>query len=69
MKVLRENIVPIAFLSLWVAASGYTLHKLEIMRASPVVQATMDLTVTPRAGPAPHASCTTIPAVRADADI
>jgi hypothetical protein len=68
MKLLRENIVPVAFLALWVAASGYTLHRLSGMRAAPV-QATMNLTVTPQLGGAPHASCTELPGLRTEADI
>jgi hypothetical protein len=51
MRALRENIVPVAFLALWLAVSGYTLHALKGLRALRVVEATMDLTVTP---PAPH---------------
>ncbi len=51
MRALRENVVPVAFLALWVAVSGYTLHALKGLRALRVVEATMDLTVTP---PAPH---------------
>ena len=46
MRALRENVVPVAFLVLWVAVSGYTLHALKGLRALRVVQATMDLTVT-----------------------
>ena len=68
MKVLRENLVPVAFLALWVAASGYTLHRLAGLRPSPV-QATMNLTVTPQLGTAPHASCTELPGLRTEADI
>jgi len=30
MRVLRENIVPVVFLALWVAVSGYTLHTLGV---------------------------------------
>ena len=51
MRALRENVVPVAFLALWVAVSGYTLHALKGLRALRVVEATIDLTVTP---PAPH---------------
>jgi hypothetical protein len=68
MKLLRENIVPVAFLALWVAASGYTLHRLSGLHAAPV-QATMNLTVTPQLGSAPHASCTELPGLRTEADI
>jgi hypothetical protein len=51
MRALRENVVPVAFLALWVAVSGYTLHALKGLRALRVVEATIDLTVTP---PVPH---------------
>ena len=47
MRALRENLVPVAFLALWLAASGYTLHALRGLRALQIVEATMDLTVTP----------------------
>jgi hypothetical protein len=47
MRALRENLVPVAFLVLWLAVSGYTLHALKGLRALRVVEATMDLTVTP----------------------
>lgn len=57
MRALRENVVPIAFLALWVAASGYTVHKLEGLRALRVVEATMDLTVTPPLRGATHVTC------------
>jgi hypothetical protein len=50
MRLLREIVVPVAFLALWLAVSGYTLHALRGLRALRVVEATMDLTVTPRAG-------------------
>ena len=48
MRLLRENVVPVAFLALWLAVSGYTLHALRGLRALRVVEATIDLTVTPR---------------------
>jgi hypothetical protein len=51
MRALRENLIPVAFLALWVAVSGYTLHALKGLRALHVVEATIDLTVTP---PAPR---------------
>ena len=51
MRLLRENVVPVAFLALWVAVSGYTLHALKGLRALRVVEATIDLTVS---APAPH---------------
>jgi hypothetical protein len=56
MRALRENVVPVAFLALWVAVSGYTLHQLQGLRALRVIEATMDLTVT-RAAPE-HAAFT-----------
>ena len=46
MRALRENVVPVAFLALWVAVSGYTLHALRGLRALSAVAATIDLTVT-----------------------
>ncbi|MFL5310482.1 MAG: hypothetical protein ACJ79H_08540 [Myxococcales bacterium] len=69
MRALRENVVPVAFLALWVAASGYTLHRLAGLPAPSVVHATIDLTVTPHGGAASHAACTAIPVLRSDADI
>jgi hypothetical protein len=51
MRLLRENVVPVAFLALWVAVSGYTLHALKGLRALRVVEATIDLTVS---APPPH---------------
>lgn len=51
MRALRENVVPVAFLVLWVAVSGYTLHALRGLRALRVVEATTDVTVTPRKPP------------------
>ena len=47
MRALRENFVPVAFLALWVAVSGYTRHALRGLRALQVIEATMDVTVTP----------------------
>jgi hypothetical protein len=47
MRWLRDNVVPVAFLALWVAVSGYTLHALKGLQALRVVEATMDMTVTP----------------------
>jgi hypothetical protein len=58
MRTLRENFVPVAFLALWIAVSGYTLHALSGLSAPRVIEATMDLTVTPLLGSTPHASCT-----------
>ena len=47
MKRVRDLVVPVAFLALWVVASGYTLHALRGLRAlNPTVQATLELTVT-----------------------
>jgi hypothetical protein len=57
MKLLRENIVPAAFLALWVGVSGYTLHKLSGMRGARVVEATVDLTVTAPARSTANVSC------------
>jgi len=57
MRVFRENIVPVAFLSLWVAAAGYTIQSLEGLRSLRVVHATMDMTVTAPAPKAARASC------------
>jgi hypothetical protein len=57
MRAFRENIVPVTFLALWVAASGYTVHAMEGLRALRVIQATTDVTVTAPARSAPHASC------------
>jgi hypothetical protein len=51
MKALRENVVPVAFLALWVGVSGYTLYALRGLRALRVVEATINVTVTP---PEPH---------------
>jgi hypothetical protein len=56
MRALRENVVPVAFLAVWIAVSGYTLHALQGLRVLRVVEATTDVTVTPR-GPH-HASFT-----------
>ena len=56
MKRIKDIVVPVAFLALWVAVSGYTLHALKGLRALRVIEATMDLTVT---RPAPeHAAFT-----------
>ena len=49
MRALRDNVVPVAFLAVWVAVSGYTLHALKGLRALRVIEATTDVTVTPRA--------------------
>ena len=57
MRALRENVVPVAFLALWVAVSGYTLHTLGSMRAPRVIEATMDLTVTAPLRSTAHAIC------------
>jgi hypothetical protein len=61
MRALRENVVPVAFLTLWVAVSGYTLHSLERLRAPRVIEATMHLTVTPALRSTPRASCSEKP--------
>jgi hypothetical protein len=57
MRAFRENIVPVAFLTLWVAASGYTVHKLEGVRALRVIEATMDMTVTAPMRSTSHVTC------------
>jgi hypothetical protein len=58
MRALRENFVPVAFLALWVGVSGYTIHALGGMPTPRVIQATMDITVTPpRPQTAMHANC------------
>jgi hypothetical protein len=57
MRVLRENIVPVAFLALWVAVSGYTLHTLGGLHGPGVIEATMDLTVTAPLHSTAHAIC------------
>jgi len=57
MRALRENVVPVAFLALWLAVSGYTLHKLGGLHGPRVIEATMDLTVTPPLRSTAHASC------------
>jgi hypothetical protein len=55
MKTLRENMIPVAILALWMAASAYTIDAVGRMHG-PRVEATMDVSVT---GPlhAVHASC------------
>jgi len=62
MRALRENVVPVAFLALWMAASAYTIDALGRMPGPRVVQATMDLTVTAPARAAARASCAHTPA-------
>ncbi|HYV67902.1 MAG TPA: hypothetical protein VE964_16805 [Myxococcales bacterium] len=53
MRAFRENIVPVAIISLWALAAGYTIQSLEGLRALRTVHATMDMTVTaPAYGPA-----------------
>ena len=61
MRVLRENVVPVAFLALWVAASGYTLHKLSGLHGPGVVAATMNLTVTAPIRSTAHVICPEMP--------
>jgi hypothetical protein len=48
MRLVRENMIPVALLALWVAVSGYTLYALKGLESlSPaVVEASIDLTVT-----------------------
>ena len=57
MRALRENIVPAAFLALWLAASAYTIDALSTMRGPRVVEASMDVTVTSSVDATKHASC------------
>ena len=57
MKAFRENIVPVAFLAVWMAASGYTVHALGGLQALRIIHATTDMTVTAPAQSTPHASC------------
>jgi hypothetical protein len=57
MRAFRENLVPVAFLALWVGVSGYTLHALQGLRAARMVEATIDLTVTAPLRSTPRASC------------
>ncbi len=57
MRALRENVVPVAFLVLWVAVSGYTLHTLGGLHGPRVIEATMDLTVTAPLRSTAHAIC------------
>ncbi|HWE25199.1 MAG TPA: hypothetical protein VG496_14765 [Myxococcales bacterium] len=56
MRALRENLVPVAFLAMWLAASGYTLHALRGLRALRAVEGTVTLTITP---PPPHHAAAT----------
>ena len=67
MRTLRENMVPVAFLALWMAASAYTIDSLGRMPVPRVVQATMDVTVTAPVRAAARASCPHTPAVQASA--
>ena len=57
MRALRENIVPAAFLALWMAATAYTIDALSTMRGPRVVEASMDVTVTSSVDATKHASC------------
>jgi hypothetical protein len=57
MRALRENIVPAAFLALWLAASAYTIDALSTMRGPRVIEGTMDVTVTSTVAATKHASC------------
>jgi hypothetical protein len=57
MRTLHENLVPAAFLALWMAASAYTIDALSTMRAPRVIQGSIELTVTPPVQAAAHASC------------
>jgi hypothetical protein len=58
MRALRENFMPVAFLTVWMAASAYTIGALGSMRPSRTIAATMDVTVTaPAPAASTHASC------------
>ena len=59
MRALRENMVPVAFLAVWMAASIYTMDALASMRPSRTVAASMDVTVTAPARAAARTSCHT----------
>jgi hypothetical protein len=54
MRALRENIFPVAFLAVWLAVSGYTLHALRGLRALRAVEGTVTLTITPPSSPSHH---------------
>jgi hypothetical protein len=53
MRVLRENLFPVAFLALWIGVSGYTLYAMRGLRALRVVERTISFTVT-SSSPAVH---------------
>ena len=58
MKTLRENMVPVAILTVWMAASAYTVEALATMRPAPrVVAATTDMTVTAPVRATTHLAC------------
>jgi hypothetical protein len=46
MKRVKDFLVPVAFLAVWLVASGYTIHALRGLRALSAVEATVDVTVT-----------------------
>jgi hypothetical protein len=46
MRVLRENLFPVAFLALWLGVSGYTLYAMRGLRALRAVERTVSFTVT-----------------------
>ena len=54
MRALRENMLPVAFLAVWLAVSGYTLHALRGLRALRAVEGTVTLTITPPSSPSRH---------------
>jgi hypothetical protein len=56
MKTLRENMIPVAILTLWMAASAYTIDALGKMHG-PRVEATMDVSVTGPMHAAARESC------------
>lgn len=57
MRVLRENLFPVAFLALWLGVSGYTLYAMRGLRALRVVERTVSFTVT-SPSPARHVAST-----------
>jgi hypothetical protein len=56
MRALRENIIPVAILTFWMAASAYTIDAIGTMRGQRV-EATMDMTVSAPIHAAARTSC------------
>ena len=56
MRALRENMIPVAILTFWMAASAFTIDAIGTMRG-PRVEATMDVTVSAPIHAAARASC------------